>query len=213
MKLACFPLLCVVALAGCASREGKEARIAEAPSPPDWRSIATEHDRGRLREWRTAWMSGLRKAQAAGYSGAIAREGVLLQPDAAMEWLPPPPGDYRCRTLKIGAKSSGMLDYVSYPAFDCRIRQEDGFISFAKMSGSQRPLGLILPTAGNRMIFLGTLQLGDERRPLEYGRDRERDMAGLLERIGERRWRLVLPYPHFESTIDILELVPAGSSS
>ena len=27
------------------------------------------------------------------------------------------------------------------------------------------------------MIFLGTLQLGDETRALRYGRDRERDMA------------------------------------
>jgi hypothetical protein len=34
-------------------------------------------------------------------------------------------------------------------------------------------------------------------------------MAGVVERIGERRWRLVLPYPAFESTIDIVELIPA----
>jgi hypothetical protein len=83
-------------------------------------------------------------------------------------------------------------------------------MSFAKMSGSQRPIGHFLPFAGQqRMVFLGTLQLGDEARALEYGRDRERDMAGVVERIGENRWRLVLPYPHFESTIDVLELVPA----
>jgi hypothetical protein len=61
------------------------------------------------------------------------------------------------------------------------------------------------------MVFLGTLQLGDERRSLEYGHDRERDMAGLMERIGDSRWRLVFPYPAFESTIDIIELVPRGS--
>ena len=34
-------------------------------------------------------------------------------------------------------------------------------------------------------------------------------MAGVVERIGENRRRLVLPYPRFESTIDVLELVPA----
>ncbi len=82
---------------------------------------------------------------------------------------------------------------------------------FAKLTGSQRALGRFLPHAGQRMIFLGTLQLGDERRALRYGRDRERDMAGVVERIGERRWRLVLPYPHFESTIDIVELIPGDS--
>jgi hypothetical protein len=34
-------------------------------------------------------------------------------------------------------------------------------------------------------------------------------MAGLVERIGARRWRLVLPYPRFESTLDVIEIVPA----
>jgi hypothetical protein len=58
------------------------------------------------------------------------------------------------------------------------------------------------------MVFLGTLQLGDETRSLEYGHDRDRDVAGFLERVGERRWRLVLPYPAFESTTDIIELIP-----
>jgi hypothetical protein len=38
-------------------------------------------------------------------------------------------------------------------------------------------------------------------------------MVGVVERIGENRWRLVLPYPHFESTIDILELVPVAPSA
>jgi hypothetical protein len=58
------------------------------------------------------------------------------------------------------------------------------------------------------MIFLGTLQLGDENRALRYGDDRERDVAGIIERIGDSRWRLVLPYPRFESTIEVLELIP-----
>ena len=88
-----------------------------------------------------------------------------------------------------------------------------GLMSFAKLTGSQRPLGLLLPYVGQRMVFLGTLQLGDESRALQYGRDRERDMAGVIERIGEDKWRLVFPYPHFESTIDVLELVPKRAES
>jgi hypothetical protein len=105
-----------------------------------------------------------------------------------------------------------MLDYVAYPPFDCRIRGEDGFVSFTKLTGSQRPIGLILPYTANKMVFLGTLQLGDERRALEYGRDRERDVAAFLERIGDHRWRLVFPYPHFESTVDVMDLVPKPTS-
>ena len=43
---------------------------------------------------------------------------------------------------------------------------------------------------------------------MHYGRDRERDLAGWVERVGDRRWRLIFPYPHFESTLDVIELVP-----
>jgi hypothetical protein len=211
MKSVAGALGALACLSACSSASDERPPLASA-APTDWRSIATPHDRERLREWRTAWVEALRKVDASGQRAAIVREGALLQPDAAVEWLEPPPGDYVCRVIKMGAKQPGLLDYVSYPAFNCRIRQEEGLMSFAKLTGSQRPIGHLLPYGGQqRMVFLGTLQLGDERRSLEYGEDRDRDIAGLLERIGERRWRLVMPYPTFESTIDILELVPRGS--
>ena len=207
--------LALACLSGCASGSGGEQMTEAAPASamPDWRSIATESDRERLREWRTAWMRGVTQAKGGGHAGELAREGNLLNPDAAVEWQDPPPGEYSCRMIKVGAKGAGPLDYIAYPAFTCRIRQEHGMMSFAKLTGSQRPLGLFLPTQGNRMVFLGTLQLGDENRAMEYGRDRERDMAGVVERIGDNRWRLFFPYPHFESTIDVLELVPAATAS
>jgi hypothetical protein len=44
---------------------------------------------------------------------------------------------------------------------------------------------------------------------MQYGRDRERDVAGYVERIGPKRWRLLMPAPHFESRTDVMELVPA----
>lgn len=207
MKKAYLSLCAALAITACG--RGREAEsFGHAAVPADWRTIATEHDRGRLREWRSAWVEALGRARAAGFGPTVTREGPLLDPDAAVGWRDIPDGEYRCRTIKLGAKSRGLLDYVAYPTFNCRVRREDGLVGFAKLSGSQRPIGHLLPAAGNRMIFLGTLQLGDETRALEYGRDRERDMAGIAERIGERRWRLVFPSPHFESLTDILELVP-----
>ena len=207
MKAATIAILAALGLTACASHGRGEPQRSQA-GLPDWRQIATEHDRGRLRGWRTAWVEALRKAQASGHGSAIVREGLLLQPDAAIAWSDPSPGDYHCRVIKLGAKSQGLLDYISYPPFTCRIRPEAGMWSFAKLTGSQRPIGHLLPHGPQRMVFLGTLQLGDEGRALDYGHDRERDMAGFLERIGERRWRLVFPYPAFESTIDVLELTP-----
>ena len=194
--LACLPIASAPAVA---QRGDQGAR---------WRDVATERDRERLREWRSTWIEALREARAAGHSSEIAREGVLLHPDAALLRPAPPVGDYRCRVIKVGGQGD-LLDYIAYPAFRCRIRPErGGRLSFVKLTGSQRPIGMIYPDATRRMVFLGTLQLGDERRSLRYGVDPERDMAGIVERIGERRWRLVFPRPTFESIVDVLELVP-----
>ena len=176
----------------------------------DWRAIATQDDRERLRDWRDAFVAGLKAARAAGHADAIAREGALLEPDSALGGGAIPNGNYRCRMIKLGAKSPGMLDYVSYPAFACRIRQERDLQGFAKLTGSQRHVGLIFPGDAMRQVLLGTLVLGDERRAMQYGRDRERDIAGFVERIGPNRWRILLPRPHFESQIDVMELVPIG---
>jgi hypothetical protein len=68
---------------------------------------------------------------------------------------------------------------------------------------------LIFPGDALRQVLLGTLVLGDETRAMQYGRDTDRDVAGYVERIGPNRWRLIQPYPHFESLTDVLELTPA----
>ena len=179
-----------------------------APSS-DWRAVATASDRQRLRDWRTAFTKALEQARKAGHSNEIANEGALLQPDAALGPAPIPNGSYKCRVIKVGAKSDGLLDYIAYPAFECRISQQGALQSFYKLTGSQRQVGLLFPDSGLRQAFLGTLVLGDETRAMQYGRDPDRDLAGWVERVSERRWRLILPYPRFESTLDVLELVPA----
>jgi hypothetical protein len=103
-----------------------------------------------------------------------------------------------------------MLDYVSYPGFSCRITQAGQMQDFAKLTGSQRQVGTIFPSDPLRQVFLGTLVLADESRALQYGRDTERDVAGYVESIGPNRWRLIMPRPHFDSVMDVMELVPAS---
>ena len=198
-----------LALSGCtASREVVAPPTAERPND-GWRTLATEDDRGRLRRWRAAWTEALAKARAAGHGEAVAREGALLEPDAALAGARPPPGDYRCRTIKLGARSAGRADFAAYPPLRCRVRSEGSRLHFSGLDGVQRPIGVLFPENGRRLVFLGTLQLGDEAMALRYSRDTERDMAGVVERVGEDRWRLVLPYPHFESLLDVIELVPS----
>ena len=76
------------------------------------------------------------------------------------------------------------------------IAQERDLQGFAKLTGSQRQVGLIFPGDALRQVFLGTLVLGDERAARQYGQDETRDVAGFVERIGPNRWRLVMPRPH-----------------
>lgn len=191
--------LAALAIAGCSTTPG-------GPVIEGWQQVATESDRDRLREWRTAFTRALDQARAAGHGDDIAREGRLLEPDAALGG-PIPSGNYHCRVIKVGSKSEGMLDYIAYPRFRCRV--EPGEVQrFTKLTGSQRHVGLIYPADQLRQIFLGTLVLGDETRAYQYGVDRERDLAGWVERIEPNRWRIILPYPHYESTLDVVELVP-----
>ncbi|MCW3796710.1 DUF4893 domain-containing protein [Sphingomonas sp. BN140010] len=178
-------------------------------STRDWRQVATAADRQRLRNWRTVWINALRQAEAGGHGAEVRREGVLLQPDAALGGAGVANGAYRCRLIKLGSRAQGLLPFVAYQPFACRVKQERDLQGFAKLSGSQRQVGLIFPGDQLRQVFLGTLVLGDEARAMQYGVDDARDLAGYVERIGPQRWRLVLPSPRYESLVDVLELVPA----
>jgi hypothetical protein len=188
------------------------AAPAAAVQPGDeahaWRDVATEQDRARIRAWRSTWLEALRAARGR-HAADIAREGPLVDPDGALLTPQPPAGEYLCRTIKIGAQQGTMFEWLAYPQYRCMIGRDGDRMTFRRIGGSQRPVGHIYPDSVRRMIFLGSLQLGDERQVLSYGTDMRRDMAGILERVGEARWRLVFPRPTFESLLDVIELVPA----
>ena len=211
MKKSLLIATLLAALAACGPRPTVE--IVRSPTmpraTPAWREIATSNDRERLHNWRKAFTSAVAAARAAGHGDELAREGRLLDPDGALADPAIPNGHYRCRVNKLGAQSEGMLDFIAYPAFTCVIGMDGSLQRLDKLSGSQRYVGLIFPDDGMRQIFLGTLVLGDENRAMQYGQDETRNVAGFIERVGEQRWRLVMPSPHFESLTDVMELVPA----
>lgn len=202
----------VIALAITGCRSGDPLEITRSPTMPRaskaWRDIATPADRERLRGSRETFIKALAAARASGNAGAILREGALLEPDAALADPAIPDGRYRCRVTKLGARNEGLLDYIAYPAFTCVVGRDGPVQRLDKLSGSQRYVGIIFPHDGLRQVFLGTLVLGDESRGMQYGQDEARNVAGYVERIGEQRWRLVMPRPHYESLTDVMELVP-----
>jgi len=148
---------------------------------------------------------------------AIARDPLFFDPDRVLTGAMPPAGDYDCRMVKLGRL--GRLGHVGavYAVQNwsrCRIdgagdHGDAGALRLTGLDGQQRPVGLLHPDTDARAIFLGSMTLADER-PLDYGRDTGRDMAGIVERIGPERWRLVLPRPAYQSILDLLELRPAG---
>jgi hypothetical protein len=205
MRLA-FLLALAMTTTGCDVIEQPSGLIARWTTA--YKQVISENDRVRLRDWRKGFEGALEAARQAGHGADIVREGALLDPDAALAGPAIPNGMYRCRLIKLGGQTGETRAYLATPVFTCRVRQERQLQRLAKLSGDQRYLGLIFPGDAIRNVFLGTLVLADERRALQYGQDEKRDVVGYVERIGPRRWRLVMPQPHFESRLDVMELVP-----
>ena len=207
-------VLAALAAAACASTPPPPppppAGPGDGPVLRDWRAIVTAADRDRYERLDAAWDLALEQARRQRGSGDLASTGDLIDPGAARPSVAPPPGDYRCRTVKLGSQGGeDGLGYVVYGWFACRIEQTPTGLKFSKLTGSQRPAGLLFPENDRRMVLLGSMALADEPPANSYGQRPDRDLIAAVERIGERRWRLVVPWPQNESNLDLIELVPA----
>jgi hypothetical protein len=204
------------ALAACATPAPPVPPVPPLPGQTaettlqDWRGIVTRADRDRFDRRDAAWRDALRQARSLSGSGDLASTGALIDPDAGIDGVTPPVGNYRCRTVKLGSQGGDDgLGYVVYGWFSCRIEQTSNGLKFIKRTGSQRPSGLLFPENDRHMVFLGSMALADEPAANSYGQTPDRDMIAVLERIGPARWRLVIPWPTAESKLDLIELVPA----
>lgn len=207
-------------MSGCAAKvtsppaSTASAIVSVEPGPEipvEWRTVATKPDAERLDRLREAWEEGLADARKAGSTKAIRAEGKLLQPYAAQARPLPPPGRYRCRTIKLGRAGQGKVDSTmrAYPPFFCYVEQDGDLTIFIKETGSQRPAGRLWPDGDRRLVFLGAGAFGAEGTAAPpYGESAEQDVVGVVERVAPFRWRLVLPWPRVESKIDVIELVP-----
>ncbi len=206
-------VLCAI-LTACGGRGAKAVAApglsAAADRQGDWRQVATPADRARLRSWRGAWIDALAQVRAAGLMAQLDADPALFDPDRALPDPVPPSGAYRCRVTKLGANGTAMRALTAYPVVDCGVDATGGVVRMYKIGGGQRPVGTLYEDSSARTVFLGTMVIGDEHRALPYGKDGNRDLAGYVERIGTRRWRLVLPSPRFESLLDVVEIVPVG---
>ena len=213
MTLFRFPLLIIaatVAVGGCVPVEEKPRAIVSVGEPVKadlWQGIASAADQQRLANVSGAWAAGLADARKAGFATALRDDAELVKSNAALARPAPTPGSYRCRLVKLGGKPA----FEKFKPFFCYVEVDGNLLTIVKQTGSQRPAGRLWEDDNpTRLIFLGSLALGDEETPLAYGDNPKRNMAGILERTGPFRWRLVIPWPQDGSKLHAYELTPVA---
>ncbi|WP_017670172.1 DUF4893 domain-containing protein [Blastomonas sp. AAP53] len=170
-----------------------------------WRTIATPADATRLEQRDETFAAALAEVKASEFAGELAKNRLLYDPAKRLDNPLPPEGRYLCSTHKLGGQ---YLAFIAYPDFVCAVYGKGDRRQFVKLTGSQRPVGFIHADGRRSGVFLGSLMLGDDAGLVPYGQDKERDLAGTVERIGKDRWRIVFPRPFYESTLDIIDLRP-----
>ncbi len=210
-------LVCAIALAasGCAAPVKRPVAVslpvAQVSPLQEWRRVASAADADAIRRTGLAWAAALAQAKAAGHKDEIASEKELLKPNAALARPAPTPGSYSCRMIKLGRSGRRGPAFEKFKPFFCYVEVEGDLLTIVKQTGSQRPAGRLWTDENpRRLIYLGSLALGDEESPRAYGEDKSRDMAGVLERVAPFRWRLVIPWPRGTSKLDLFELTPVS---
>jgi len=172
----------------------------------DWRRDATQLDQRRFARLDEAWSVALASARNNRHGRELAALNGLADPRLRLPRPEPAPGEYRCRTVKLGGPAA-LLPYVAYGWFRCRVDlSPGGDLTIRKLTGSQRTWGNLYPVSRTRLVYLGAEAWGAER-AVRYRQNPERDQVGAFERIGPRRYRLAMPFPKRESDLDLMELV------
>lgn len=191
---------CGGAMPGVASASDRRAQ--------SWQEQISEPDRKRLAGLWSAWTKSLNQAMAAGAASSLAAAGPMAVADAAKPGAMPVPGDYQCRMLKLGIRSDAPAAApavaMAAPA-PCRISTRDGLLWFEQLDGAQR-VGGTLYADDDRMVFLGSKSLAGEMRVMAYGADAARDQVGVLRPLGAGQWRLELPWPNWQSNLEVIEI-------
>jgi hypothetical protein len=177
--------------------------VVEEAEP--WRRVASARHSGALDAVAPAWERALAASRAAGLTRRVLAEGALLAPGAALARAAPAPGTYRCRYVRLG-----MRRWTASAQAFCYVGVEGGQLSLAtELKGLRLGGYLWEPRNADRLVFLGAAVPAGGRNAPAYGDDPAEDSAGLVERIGEFRYRLVLPEPEPGAGLTIVDMVAA----
>ena len=210
-------LLAMLLFVGCA------APVLASPAAT-WQREITAPDRKRLARLWDAWTQSLDEVVKAGQGAALKALGPVAVPDAAtinggpgisgaVAGELPVPGEYKCRMVRLGQREGGTKAPVAAMVdagamLPCRIEARGDGLWLEQRGGAQR-LGGRLYVDGGQLVFLGATALRGEMGVMPYGADPQRDAVGALRAMGKLHWRLELPWPHWQSNLAIVEIVPA----
>jgi hypothetical protein len=201
----------LAALSACAARP--DAMVAmpvpllDVPQPTGWKAIVSSEDYARIARLPALWSDAL--AASRRYRVQIGLQGDLLVAGAARNHPAPPPGSYRCRLVKLGAAQGREPAFRAFPEYFCHIRGDrSDSLFFTKQTGSELPGGWLHADGDRRLVLTGARQHAADGEPIVYGTEPDRDVVGVIERIGPFRWRLVLPWRDGRPGLDVYELTP-----
>ncbi len=161
--------------------------------------IITASDRQKLQQYGQTRQKALGESRKGAAADIAVLDEVLARPIVSFKGFDMT-GQWQCRTIKVG----GIGDLVIYDWFRCRVTDDGSGWRLEKTSGSQRTAGRFYDDDDRRLIYLGSLFIaGDPMKP--YGSGPETDQVGYAFRTGPRAWRIEMPAPYYESTLDILE--------
>jgi len=202
-------LAALAALAGCTTVRQQASRAVVEQPEPGWRDILNPFDQTRLQGIGPSWTAALEEARRGGFERRVAAEGALLDPQSALPRAAPAPGSYRCRSIRFRPGSRRVRAFSVRGPYFCDVGADGEMLSLTQQNGPERPGGYLWVETDSRMIFIGAMARGREDGPPAYGDDSERNVVGILERVGQFRYRLVMPAPGNGATLEILELIPA----
>jgi hypothetical protein len=201
-----------VLLAGCATMnpggEPGGVTVEQVESHRDWRALVSAEDADRIMRADAAWAAGLEAVRAGRLTRRAAAEGPLLDPAAALPRAVPPPGSYRCRVLRLGARGRGARTLSATIPYFCHVGVNGPSLSFTQQTGPERPAGYIYEESEGRAVFVGAFARGREDAPPAYGDDPGREIVGIVERVGSHIYRLTFPWPRGGPPLVVIELIP-----
>lgn len=205
-------ILAIVSTGRCASRMSRRTPVlalaaglallaASAAATGFFPDGLKARDRDRLNAFDEVRAEAIAEARGGGEEGDVAMLDAILEGEAAPIGPRDIAGQWRCRTIKLG----GLRPLTVYGDFSCRITDGPEGLRLEKLTGSQRMAGTFYDVGEARLGYAGALSIGNETQG-RYGKDAQRDQAGYLIPLDDRRMRLELPLPRYESRFDILEL-------